>query len=406
MTMLRGPESAGTTNSPGTNIGSIPWERILRQAQEAERIGGPPVPDGASRPADLQVTGPDHIFAATRALAEGTGSVIMASGGTTGSPKPTHVPYHQALARLLPAWAPLRPGATLLNLFTPGRLWASHYYMQALAEHSRCHSLPAGPYPPQEVAAWLALFRRTNVSALAGTPTGLADLAAGVLAAGEELPVDTIIWMAEPWTPAKEETVRRAFPEAGFWANYGSVETYVIATNTPSCDLRTLHLMPDQLLETDPDGALLTRVGDGWTVPLTRYRLGDRIAPAACGCGRPRALQVEGRADDSVKLHGTLLSISEVLGVVTARAGVTEAQLILTRAPGDGHVIDRLTVHLTGQADPHDVRAAMLREFYSLALVVQRMPELLTVRRVGRLDRVDRTNKVPPMVWKEAPHEH
>ncbi|WP_156727701.1 AMP-binding protein [Streptomyces apocyni] len=406
MTASRSLTGAEPKESTGGTIGSLPWESIYQQARVVKQLGGPSVPRGALSLAELQVTGPDYLFTATRARAADTGSVIMASGGTTGSPKPTYVPYHQALERLLTEWAPLSHGATLLNLFTPGRLWASHYYLQALAERSQCHVLPAGPYPPQDVAAWLELFRRMKVSALAGTPTGLADLAAGVLATGEELAVDTVIWMAEPWTPAKEEIVRRAFPGAGFWGNYGSVETYVIATNTPACDLRTLHLMQDQVLELDSDGALLTRAGDGWTVPVVRYRLGDRIAPASCRCGRPRALRVEGRADDSVKLHGTLLSISEVLAAVTAEAGVTEAQLVLTRTPGARHVVDQLTVQLIGKAAPEHIRAVLLRQFYSLALVAQQNPELLAVRRVERLERVARTNKVPPMVWKEAGHEH
>ncbi|QHY99218.1 AMP-binding enzyme [Streptomyces sp. S4.7] len=403
MTVLR-DQHRGTGAEPGgETVGAVPWDDILAQARKLEAYGGPAVPDGASSLADLQVTGADCIFTVSCAGAAGdTPAVILASGGTTGSPKPTYVPCHQALDRLLPEWAPLRPGATLLNLFTPGRLWASHYYMQALAERSGSHVLPSGPYSPAEVGAWLPLLHRMNVTALAGTPTALADFAEGLLEAGENLAVDTIIWMAEPWTPAKEAAVRRAFPNAGLWGNYGSVETYVIGTSTPTCDLGTLHLMSDQVVEFDAAGALLSRAGDGWTVPVVRYRLGDRLAAAACRCERPRALRVEGRADDSVKLHGTLLSISEILDVVTSQAGVTGAQLVFTGAPGGQHVADRLTVRLTGDADPERICSVMMREFYSLELVVGQSPERLAVCAVGRLERIDRTNKVPAVVWRET----
>lgn len=382
-------------------IGHLDWPDIGRTARELADLGGAPVPPDPTSLADLLVTGPAEILAVSRSMSRSAGAVVMSSGGTTGRPKLTYVPYHQALGRLLEVWRPLHPGDVLLNLFTPGRLWASHYYMQALAQRCGCDILPAGPYEPDEAAAWLPMFADLGVTAAAGTPTALADLARAVLDSGRTLPLRKLIWMAEPWTLEKEAAVRSAFPGIEFWGNYGSVETYVIATNDPRCDAATLHLMPDQVLEPDDAGALLTRRGGGWTVPTVRYRLGDRVSAAACRCGRPDGLRVDGRADDAIKLHGALVGIGEVLAVVRRQPGVRDAQLVLSRGGGSRHDVRHVAVHVTGDACADRVRAGLLREFYDLGVVAQHHPDAIAVTAVTALARVRRTNKIPPMVWRD-----
>ncbi|MEV0729464.1 hypothetical protein [Polymorphospora sp. NPDC050346] len=383
-------------------IGRLPWQDILAQARWLADHGGAPVPDDAAGLEGLAVTGPVEILAISRHMSRDGGGILMSSGGTTGRPKLTFVSYHQAHDRLLRQWRPLAPGNLMLNLFTPGRMWASHYYMQALAEHSRCDIIPAGPHSPAEIADWIPMWNDVGVDAVCGTPTALADLARGVLDSGLVLPLKKLIWMAEPWTDDKEKTVRAAFPDIGFWGNYGSVETYVMATNTPACDLSVLHLMPDQVIEPDDAGALLSRRGTGWTVPTVRYRLGDRVAPAECRCGRPDALRVLGRADDAIKLHGALVGIGEALSVVRAQPGVRDAQLVLTRGTESRHSVRQLTVHFTGDADPGAVHERLLREFYDLGVIAQHHPDAITTERVTALGRVERTNKIPPMLWREA----
>ncbi len=386
-------------------IGQVPWDDVLDQARQLASQGGAAVPETATELTQLAVTGPAEILATSRARyggETGGGGIVMSSGGTTGRPKLTYVGYHQATGRLLSEWRPLRPGDTLLNLFTPGRMWASHYYMQALAEASRCNVVPAGPYEPAEIGDWLSVFTETGVNAAAGTPTALADFARGVLDSGVPFPLEKLIWMAEPWTQAKEDVVREAFPGVEFWGNYGSVETYVMATNTPACDARILHLMPDQVMEPDDGGALLTRVGAGWTLPTVRYRLGDRVAPDRCRCGRGDALRVLGRADDAVKLQGALVGIGDLVRLVMEQPDVTEAQLVLTRKTGDGHAISQLNIHFTGPADPDKVHERVLREFYDLGVIAQQSPGAITTTRVEQVRRVDRTNKIPPMIWRDV----
>jgi phenylacetate-coenzyme A ligase PaaK-like adenylate-forming protein len=383
-------------------IGGVPWVELLDQARRNAAVsGGPVIPETAADIAELPVTGPDEIFSISRSVTRPTGGMLLSSGGTTGRPKLTFVAYHQAIDRLLRQWRPLVGGDLLLNLFTPGRLWASHYYMQELAARCGADVAPFGPIGPEEVDDWLPTLRRLGVNAVAGTPTALADLARGVLDADATTPIEKIIWMAEPWTEEKAKTVRAAFPQVRLWGNYGSVETYVIATNTPQCDTSTLHLMPDQVLEPDDAGALLSRVGDGWTVPTVRYRLGDRVAAATCGCGRPDGLRVLGRADDAIKLHGALVGIGTVLDLVRAEPGVRDAQLLLSRAAGERHSVATVTVTFTGDAAPDSVRTRLLRQFYDLGVVAQHHPTAIVVEAVQRLRRVERTNKIPPMIWLE-----
>lgn len=389
----------GTDQARGT-VGTLPWSAVLAKARELAAIGGAPVPADARALTDLAVSGAPHILAVSRTLNR-DGAAIMSSGGTTGQPKLTYVAHHHALERLARQWQPVQPGDTMLNLFTPGRMWASHYYMQALAERSGCHSVPTGSYNPGEVAGWTGIFQEVGVNVLAGTPTSLADFARGVRDAGAELPVRKLIWMAEPWTPAQERLVRETFPGVEFFGNYGSVETYVMATNTPACDATVLHLMPDQIIEADDDGALLTRVGDGWTVPTVRYRLGDRIEAATCRCGRADGLRVVGRADDAISVHSVVVRVAEVLDVVRAAPGVHEAQLLLTRAPQGGHTVEELCVRYAGDAAPEAVRQLVLDSFYHLKSVSRGHPEAFTAEQVAQVERVARTQKIPPMRWRE-----
>jgi phenylacetate-CoA ligase len=274
--------------------------------------------------------------------------------------------------------------------------------MQAFAQHSGCAAAPMGPFEPDEVAAWLSTCEDMGADAVAGTPSVLADFARGVLDSGRKLPLSSLVWMAEPWTEAKLAVVREAFPEIGFWGNYGSSETHIIATSTPACEVGVLHLMPDQVVELDDDGALLTRVGGGWTIPVVRYRLGDRLAAAECRCGRPDGLRVRGRADDAVKFHASLLGIGAMLDAVRRLPGVDEAQLVLTGENSGVRTVTAITARYAGEVVPETVRAALIAEFEELRDIAQQQPDAVSAERAERLERVERTGKVPPAVWRSA----
>lgn len=383
-------------------IGRVELSDVLGTARSLASVGGPDVPLAPGSLGDFAPTGPSEIYAATRSAAAHSGGVLMSSGGTTAAPKLTYIPHDMGLDRLVRSWNPLTDDAVLLNLFAPGRMWGSHYYMQQLAQLSRCTVIPSGPYSRETVSDWLPTLRRCDIDALAGTPTGLADFAAGVLAAGDVMPIKVIIWMGEPWTAAKRATVRAAFPAARWFGNYGSVETWVIATNLPECEHAVLHLLPDQVLEPDPDGALLTRVGPGWAVPTVRYRLGDRVEPAQCRCGRPDGLRVTGRADDAISLRSALFPAHELLATVCGVPEVSEAQLVLTRAGDSSSSASAMNILYTGTADPAEVRTRLIAAWIHLQAIDRQYPEAVTVQASDTLQRIARTTKTPAVIWRSA----
>lgn len=343
-------------------------------------------------------TGPADVTALSRALAAADGGQVVASGGTTGQVKITTIAHHQGIPRLLRTWRPLRTGDVLLNLFRAGRLWGAHYFYNALAAQCSASVLPMGPVGADELPDWLGTFADAGVTALAGPPSVLADFAAAT--GPGRLDVSTVIWVGEPMTAARRNAVAAAFPRARLWGNYGSIETYVVAANDPACDPSVLHLLPDQVLEVDGERTLLTRAGDGWPVPVRRYRLGDRVERAGCPCRRGDAFRVLGRTDDRVKFWNTLLRLGDVLAVARSCPGVEDAQLVLTPDRRDPAAIAAVEVRHVGHAP--DLRDHLLRRVYALAAIAAAQPGAVAVTRAGRLARNDRTGKVTPYLTQES----
>jgi phenylacetate-CoA ligase len=383
-------------------IGTIDREILLAHARMIASSGGKAVPDGAKELSDLEICGPAEITAMTRAAAERDGSVLVSSGGTTGTPKLTYLPHDMAFDRLLPVWRPLGIGDVVLNLYESGRMWGTHYFVQKLAERTGSTVIPWGPMTAEELELRLPMLREVGVSALASVPSTLADFAGTVLKTGVKPPVKTIVWMAEPWTAPKRELVERAFPEAQLWGIYGSVETWAMAFNRPECDESTLHLLADEIIEPDDSGALLTRAGDGWTVPVVRYRLGDRLTPAECPCGRGEALRVLGRADDGFSLLGYFVNVADIVESARQCTDVVDAQLVLVPDTNMPDWARSMTVEYTGTAAPQAVRRWLTGSNVRLCNVDSQAPDAISTRRVDRLRRIARTNKTPSAVWEDT----
>lgn len=379
------------------HIGHVDPRLVVPEATRLATLGGAAVPARANDLPDLAESGPPQVTAVTRSLAVTSGGQVVASGGTTGKIKITTIAPDQGIPRLLRSWHPLHPGDVLLNLFRPGRLWGAHYFYNALAGYCSASLLPMGPVAADELPDWVDVFRDTGVTALAGAPSVLVDFAVAARAIGADLPVRTVVWAGEPMTPARGAAITTAFPDARFWGNYGSIETYVIGVNQPGCDTETLHLLPDQVLEVDDERSLLTRTRGGWPVPLARYRLGDRITGAECRCGEPDAFRVLGRTDDRIKFHNTMLRLGDLLEVARGVPGVDDAQVILTADPTNPTAVTAIEIRFTGaERDPAPVRAALLRRVYALAAITGHVADSVRVRWATELDRNDRTGKVTP----------
>ncbi|MEU3744655.1 MULTISPECIES: hypothetical protein [Streptomyces] len=388
-----------------TRIGRLDPERIRAETARLATLGGAPQGGGES--------GPDQVAAVTRALAAGAGGQVVASGGTTGRIKLTTIAPDQGIPRLVRSWRPLGPGDVLLNLFRPGRLWGAHYFYNTLATHCRASVLPMGPVSRRELTEWATVFEVSGVNALAGAPSVLADFADVVRETGITLPVSKVVWAGEPLTEARRRAVELAFPGARTWGNYGSIETYVIATSGPDCAPGLVHLLPDQELEYDTEHTWLSRTGDGWPAPAMRYRLGDRIdAASACPCGGADAFRVLGRTDDRLKFYNTMVRLGDLLEVVRGVPGVADAQLLLVPDPSAasalGGVVIRWTAHESGAAGPAPtgsdrVRAELLRRVYALEVIAAQHPDSVAVEWTDLLDRNARTGKVIPYLWQRTP---
>jgi phenylacetate-coenzyme A ligase PaaK-like adenylate-forming protein len=378
---------------------SIESYEVLEDSPVIRSTGGPTLDDII----DLPITGAKDIAASSYQNSSEQGSILMSSGGTTGEPKLTWVSYHMSLERITRYWRPLNSGSVLLNLFNPGRLWGSHYYMQELARW--CHSvvLPFGP-ASHDLAAWESIFRRAGVNALAGNPTVLAEIAQATIHEDVDLDIRDIIWMAEPMSTATRELIATAFPHAQLWGNYGSVDAWVIAQSWPECDQGILHLLDEQLIECRPDGALLSRRGRGWAVEAHRYDTGDCIVPASCGCGRSAALSVKGRAKEIVSLRSAIFTTDELLSVIGRVPGIASVQFIIpvvedVSATG----VPWMRVEFTIEGNTTDcgeqvigsVREQLVRGLVHMGAVVRSYSDALQIRLVDQLSTIERTGKTP-----------
>ncbi|RBM19444.1 AMP-binding protein [Streptomyces sp. PT12] len=342
------------------------------------------------------------LRAATAERARRAGGVFVVSGGTSGAPKLTVMAPDLGVPKVVAHWRPLGPGDCLLNLFSTGKMWGAHYFYNALA--TACHATvaPMGALHPEEFRQWVDVIVDMGVNALAGAPNVLARFAETAAEAGVRLPVRAVIWSGEPMTRARVATLKAVFPEAGLWGNYGSIETFVIGTSTPDCRLGALHLLPGQLVEPRDEGALLTRVGEGWPTPARRFRLGDRLRAAECPCGAADAFEVVSRADDNVKLHGGMVSIGEVHDRASRLDGVRDTQLLLYRDPEVPSAVVGMRLRYTGHGDAAAVRAALVGAMEDLQLCDRHTPEAFAVEHVADVERSPRTHKVLPVLWRSA----
>ncbi|MFG2064596.1 AMP-binding protein [Micromonospora sp. NPDC048871] len=362
-------------------------------------IGNPPVaPTGDDSPWTHT-----ELAAQAAARARRDGGLLVCSGGTTGTPKITALSPDLGVTRVLASWQPLGPGDVLLNLFSVGKMWGAQYFYNAFALRSRAVVAPMGALNPAEVRQWAPDLINMGVTAIAGAPNVLAHFADAVREIGLSLPVRAALWSGEPMTAARQRAIRAAFPQVGFWGNYGSIETFVIATSGPRCRLGAMHLLPDQVIEPDEGGALLTRHGEGWPTDARRFRLGDRIAATGCPCGEADAIEVLGRADDNFKLGGGMISAGVLLRNAAGLDGVEDVQLVLYRDPRVPAAVVGLRLRYTGpNPDAEGIREQLVQGYEDLEVLNRHSPEAVVVERVSAVTRHPATDKVVPVLWENA----
>jgi len=387
------------------NIGSLTADQIIAEAKRWEALVPGSNSDGSvDDPKRLTPWTHAELKVAAAAYTSASGGLVVSSGGTTGRPKLTTVTPNIGIPRILPIWRPLGRGDVLLNLFSVGKMWGAHYFYNLLATHSQSVVAPMGSLHPDEFGEWADTLVEMKINALAGPPNTLARFAESAREYGVELPIRAVIWAGEPMTPGRISSIQSAFPQAGLWGNYAAIENFVMGVSWPECRLGALHLLPEQLLEPDEEGALLTRIGEGWPAPAVRFRLGDQIRAAECPCGNDACFEVVGRADDRFKLHGAIVGIGDLLSRTTQINGVADAQLLVYRDPDTPSAVVSICLRYTGiNTDAAAVRANLMRQVEDLDIVNRHTPEAFQVEHVSEVERNPRTNKVIPAVWVDAP---
>ena len=351
---------------------------------------------------DLPVTDNLMLADVNRQGLARSGGYLVSSGGTTDRPKFAYVPHHQGARQVAAAWQPMRPGDVMLNLFAPGRTWAAHYFYNRMAEECGAFTVPMGPMEPAEIAEWCPTLARLGVNVLAGTPTSIAAFLAAARAGGPV--IEKVVWVGEPVDKACLAAIASQPQPVQLWGNYGSIETWVIAANTPACPADVLHLLPGQVLELDQPRPLLTRAGQGWATRLMRYPLGDRLEAAACRCGKPCGLRVLGRADDQMKFCGTLVSISQVHEVLGELPEVEAVHLHLCCTADDQPLtaVEQMTALVRirdgHRGDGDRIRAHLLTRVYDLGFIAGDVPGSVTVSVIGALPVNARTGKTQRFV--------
>lgn len=186
------------------------------------------------------------------------------------------------------------------------------------------------------VEANLATLERVQPDVIYGYPSYLSLLAHSVLeSGGTGIQPRLVITNGEVLGPAVRSLLSSAF-ECEVRNSYGSVEFHQIAFG---CRAQSLHVLPSVIVEVDEE-----TVGDDGcsdilvtslyhrTMPLIRYRLGDRIKlrkdPCACGDPLPAIETVVGRSDDFVTLPSGRKVSARAINLLEGVEGILEYQIV------------------------------------------------------------------------------
>ncbi|MFI6624953.1 AMP-binding protein [Streptomyces sp. NPDC050528] len=335
------------------------------------------------------------------------GAYVYGSGGTTGTPRLSLVPTGMFVPEIVRHWQPLTADDILVNFNTPGRMWSSHNFFNAVAHHAGAVTVPLGSVENDELADWLDFVDRLGATALDAPPSQIARILEFCASVGRPLPAfRKLLWTGEGYSGRAAEITRRLMPDSRLYGVYGSTESWVIGVNEPDCPVDTFHVLPYQHVEIQDGVVLVTNTHPECVNPILRYRVGDLGRFVDCPCGRSdRALQVLGRDDPQLKFVSILLLPTDITEVARAVPGVRDVQLVLFR---HGRPDERMEVRLlvepgTPREATEDLaRRRVLTQVYKLGWAVGSSPDRFTVRVVDELVVNQQTQKTPLVVKTET----
>lgn len=335
---------------------------------------------------------------------EGRKSYLFASGGTTARPKLSFIPPGMFLEDITKLWKPLGKTDVLCNMFTPGKLWSSHYFYNALGERLASETIALGHVAPSEYAHWIDFMVAREVTALAGTPTTLKDLLRFCRTENRTLPsIGALLWVGEAFDSELLTLKDAVLPDARTWGLYGSTETWVVGYNFLNCPLDTFHVLPYQHLEIEGGRIALTNTHPQCLNPLLRYVLEDAAVWRDCPCGRGApAVRILGRSDETFKFRGSLVDPGQLIEAAVRLPGVGGAQLVVRRREsGEQDLELRVVPNGAERLDASSVRKTLLASSLDIDNLFDSDPQGFRVLAADRLLTNPRTGKTVSLIRED-----
>jgi phenylacetate-CoA ligase len=243
--------------------------------------------------------------------------LTLSTSGTTGKPLTIYCDAasrqrHYAFWSRLRAWFGITPSMHRATFF--GRIICSPSQQRPpfwrYDRFQRNYLFSSYHLAPQYLDSYCDALRRLQPPEIIGYPSSLAAVAAHVLDRGlTDIRPRVIFTTAETLLESQRRLIEQAF-SAPVVDQYGCTE---MAMFVSQCEEGAYHVHPEHgILEVvDSSGAPVAPGGVGQavctglvnrTMPLLRYKLGDRVAlrEGACACGRsfPMLASILGRTDD------------------------------------------------------------------------------------------------------------
>jgi len=296
-----------------------------------EALAGTGVDQVSDAPLMSSATILDHPLPESRALLDERAQegIIFASSGTSGSPKlvwysPAELDDIADMLAFAFSTQGLAPGAMVANLFSAGNLWASFLAVHKALEKCGVVQLPIGALSDRAaVVGYLAKFQPRAVF---GMPSLLAEYAQWSLDHKTELRISEVYYAGEHLTRPARAMIERAWGGPSFHsAGYASVDAGPIGYPCRHCGEGEHHLFSRHVHLEVIDGEAVVTSTVRRTMPIIRYRTGDRIdvnIPQECACGSTDTKFVlRGRVDGQINIWASRVSI-EAIGQSIVDVGI------------------------------------------------------------------------------------
>lgn len=394
---------------PALHVAQGSLKRLAGVPELADRYARHETVQSLDDLAEVPVMDKDQLNLALTSLqpkAEQGATWLFQSGGSTGAPKVGYAPTGFYMTGVFAQWRPLTRDDVFVNVWGAGRMWGAHFLAAALADLSECQVIGVGAVTQEEYGDWLGFFDTRGVTAIGGTPSVLRLWFAHAREAGLTLPsLRKVLWLGEAWHPQLDEDMAAVAPQATRWGMFGSTETWVVGTNTPSCAVDMFHPLPEQLVHVGEDTLLdFTTLNPDMLNPILRYQTGDAGELALCPCGEPApAMRVLGRRDSVVQVRGLGLHVDDLVARTEAHDGVARAQVVVHEQRGRASGVEVLMLTRPDAAPDlaERVRSDLFGSTFTLSTAFVHDPQSFQVSVVDALVTNDRTGKTASFLVRE-----